>query len=164
MTAKIIIFALVSFFHDLFTAIWIGGLIVTALAFMPAVKEALGAGPQVKKVMAAFQKRQSAWVYASMVGLILTGLLMTNRSSEFEAFFAFGNPYSAALSIKHILVLVMIGISLYRTLVLGRARSGLKPTKERLNMQLLLVNASLAVAVLLTSGFVAALARPIAGG
>ncbi|MDO9303642.1 MAG: hypothetical protein Q7T89_19805 [Anaerolineales bacterium] len=163
MTPQTIVFALVSFFHDLFTVIWMGGLIVTVLAYMPAVKEALGAGPQVKKVMTAFQKRQSVWVYVSMAGLILTGLLMTNRSSEFESLFAFGNPYSVALSIKHILVLVMIGISLYRTLVLGRAPSGMTPQKERLNVQLLLVNAALAVAVLLTSGFAAALARPISG-
>ncbi|NOH04571.1 MAG: hypothetical protein HND47_22695 [Chloroflexi bacterium] len=83
MTAKFIVFALVSFFHDLFTAVWMGGLIVTALSFMPSVKEALGAGPQVKKVMTAFQKRQSIWVYVSMAGLVLTGLLMTNRSPEF---------------------------------------------------------------------------------
>lgn len=164
MTAKIIVFALVSFFHDLFTAIWMGGLIVTVLAYMPAVKEALGAGPQVKKVMTAFQKRQSVWVYGSMTGLILTGLLMTNRSPEFEALFAFGNPYSAALSIKHILIIAMIGISLYRTLVLGRISPGMTPEKERLNMKLLFINAALAVIVLLISGFVAALARPISGG
>ena len=99
MTAKIIAFALISFFHNLFTAIWMGGLIVTVLAFLPAVKETLGAGPQVKKVMMAFQKRQSVWVYVSMAGLILTGLLMTNRSPQFESLFAFGNPYSVALSI-----------------------------------------------------------------
>ena len=162
MTPQIIVFALVSFFHDLFTAIWMGGLIVSVLAFMPAVKEALGAGPQIKKVMTAFQKRQSVWVYVSMAGLILTGLLMTNRSPEFESLFAFGNAYSAALSVKHILVVAMIGISLYRALVLGRA--ALTPDKERLNMQLLFINAALAVVVLLTSGFTAALARPISGG
>ncbi|MDL1910471.1 hypothetical protein FBQ81_07225 [Chloroflexi bacterium CFX6] len=163
MTAKIIVFALVSFFHDLFTAVWMGGLIVTALSFMPSVKEALGAGPQVKKVMTTFQKRQSVWVYVSMAGLILTGLLMTNRSPEYEALFSFGNAYSAMLSIKHILVLAMIGISLYRALVLGRARA-MTPEKERLNVRLLLINAGLAVTVLLVSGFVAALARPIVGG
>lgn len=164
MTPQMFVFALVSFFHDLFTAIWMGGLIVSTLAFLPAVKDALGPGPQVKKVMAAFQKRQSVWVYVSMVGLILTGLLMTNRSPEFEALFAFGNPYSAALSTKHILAILMIGISLYRALVLGRARSRMTPEKERLNVQLVIANAVLAVTVLLASGFVAALARPISGG
>ncbi len=157
MTPQTIVFALVSFFHHLFTAIWMGGLLVTVLAYLPAVKNALGAGPQVKKVMMEFQKRQSVWVYVSMAGLILTGLLMTNRSPQFESLFGFGNPYSVALSIKHILVIAMIGVSLYR--VLGR--STMTPEKERLNMKLLFINAVLAVLVLLTSGFTAALARPL---
>lgn len=157
MTPQTIVFALVSFFHDLFTAIWMGGLLVTVLAYLPAVKNALGAGPQVKKVMMEFQKRQSVWVYVSMAGLILTGLLMTNRSPQFESLFGFGNPYSVALSIKHILVIAMIGVSLYR--VLGR--STMTPEKERLNMKILFINAALAVLVLLTSGFTAALARPL---
>jgi putative copper export protein len=113
--------------------------------------------------MMAFQKRQSIWVYVSMAGLILTGLLMTNRSPQFESLFAFGNPYSVALSIKHILVVVMIGISLYRTLALGNAQSDTNPKKERLSVQLLLMNAALAVVVLLISGFTSALANPLAG-
>jgi len=162
MTPQTIVFALVSFFHDLFTAIWMGGLLVTVLAYLPAVKNALGAGQQVKKVMTEFQKRQSVWVYVSMAGLILTGLLMTNRSPEYVSLFSFGNAYSATLSIKHILVIAMIGVSLYRALVLGR--SAMTPEKERLNMKLLFINAALAVLVLLTSGFTAALARPISGG
>lgn len=161
MTAKLIVFALVSFFHDLFTAIWIGGLIVTGLVFMPVVKDVLGAGPQTKKIMATFQKKQSVWVYISMTGLLLTGLLMNNRSPEFEHLFAFSNPYSIALSIKHILVLAMIGISLYRALVLGKEKGPSSPAKERLNTQLLLTNITLAFLVLLTSGFVAALAKPL---
>jgi len=81
MIARTIVIALVTFFHDLFTVVWIGGMIVTVISYMPAVNDALGTGPQVKKVMIAFQKRQSIWVYISMVVLILTGLMMSNRSS-----------------------------------------------------------------------------------
>ena len=161
MPTKFAVFALVSFLHDLFIAIWMGGLIVTALAFMPAVKNVLGASPQTKKIMNAFQKRQSIWVDISIVGLILTGLLMTNRSPEFEQLFGFGNPYMTALSIKHILVLVMIGITLYRSLILGRAQGPSSQQKERLNEKLLLANVVLAFSVLLASEFVAALARPL---
>ena len=157
------VFALASFFHDLFTVIWMGGLIVTAIGFLPALKKSLGPGPQVKQVMMAFQKRQSAWVYISMIGLIVTGLMMSRKSLEFERLFGFGNPYSVVLSIKHILVILMVGVTLYRTLVLGRAQAGMTPEKERLNLQLLLVNAALAVAVLFASGLVAALAGPLPG-
>ncbi len=163
MPTKTIVFALVSFFHDLFTVIWMGGLIVTVISFLPALKDALGPGPQVKKVMMAFQKRQSVWVYISMVGLIATGLVMTHRSSDFEHLFGFGNAYSVALSLKHILVIGMIGITLYRTLVLGRDPAGMTQEKERLNLRLLLVNVVLAVVVLLLSGLVAAFNSPLHG-
>lgn len=99
-----------------------------------------------------------------MVGLILTGLLMAKRRPEFETLFGFSNPYSAGLSIKHILIIAMIGIALYRSLVLGRPKAGMTPEKEHLSLQLVLVNAALALAVLLASGFAAALAKPLTGG
>ncbi|MHC1739888.1 MAG: CopD family protein [Anaerolineaceae bacterium] len=161
MAVKTLVFAFVSFFHDLFTVIWMGGLVVTVISYLPALKEALGPGPQVKKVMIAFQKRQSVWVYVSMVGLILTGLLMSNRTPEFEHLFGFDNAYSVALSIKHILVILMIGITLYRSLVLSQPKAVMTPKKEHLSFQLLIVNVVIAIAVLFTSGLVAALAKPL---
>lgn len=163
MAAKTLVFAFVSFFHDLFTVIWMGGLVVTILSYMPALKEALGPGPQIKKVMIAFQKRQSIWVYVSMGGLILTGLLMSNRNPDFEHLFGFGNTYSVTLSIKHILVILMIGITLYRSLILNRNQAMLTQEKERLSFQLLIINAITAIAVLFTSGMVAALTQPFSG-
>ena len=163
MAAKTLVFAFVSFFHDLFTVIWMGGLVVTVLSYIPALKEALGPGPQIKKVMIAFQKRQSIWVYVSMGGLILTGLLMSNRNPEFEHLFGFGNAYSVTLSIKHILVILMIGITLYRSLILSRPQAVITPEKERLSFQLLIINAITAIAVLLTSGLIAALTQPFSG-
>lgn len=163
MAAKTLVFAFVSFFHDLFTVIWMGGLVVTVLNYIPALKEALGPGPQIKKVMMAFQKRQSIWVYVSMGGLILTGLLMSNRNPDFEHLFGFGNTYSVTLSIKHILVILMIGITLYRSLILNRNQAMLTQEKERLSFQLLIINAITAIAVLFTSGMVAALTQPFSG-
>lgn len=161
MTEKTIVFTLMTFFHELFTVIWMGGLIVSAISFMPALQDALGPGPQLKKVMASFQKRHSIWVYISIVGLILTGIVMTHRSPAFEHLFGWRNPYSVALSIKHILVLIMIFITLYRTLVLGGKHSSPTPQNERLNRVLLFVNVLLAVLVLIVSGLVAAFNAPI---
>jgi uncharacterized membrane protein len=118
MPSKLIGFAIISFLHDLFTVIWMGGMMVTLFAYTPAVKEALGAGPQMKKVMGAFKKKQRIWVWVSMAGLIITGILMSRRSPDFVQWFSFSNPYSIALSIKHIIVIVMVGIALYRSIVL----------------------------------------------
>lgn len=153
-----IIFAIATFLHDLFTVIWMGGMIVTAISFLPAAREALGPGLQMKAVMAAFLKRQSLWVYISMAGLIATGLLLSKHSPSFTSLFTFGDPYGTILSLKHILVIVMIAISLYRAISLRRPQAEPSAKVARLGMQLLLVNAVLAVLVLLLSGSLAALA------
>ncbi len=179
MDPKVFTFSIVLFLHNLFTVVWMGGMIVNAISFMPSVRSTLGPGPEMKKVMAAFRKRQSLFVYISMVGLIVTGFLMSRRSPEFVRLFAFSNPFSIALSLKHILVLIMIGIALYRALILGRQqppapqgkkqpgpgqpgqppKPGAGPSgKEKLNALLLSINAVLAVVVLLLSAFVSAMA------
>jgi len=127
MSPKLIGFILISFFHTLFTVIWMGGMMVMLFAYMPAVKEALGPGPQTKKVLGAFKKKQRIWVWVSMAGLVLTGLLMGNRHPEYGGLFSFSNPYSIALTVKHILVIVMIGIALYRSIVLAPKTPAMAP-------------------------------------
>jgi putative copper export protein len=158
MPTKTIVFALVTFLHDLLTAVWIGGLITLGLTVMPSVKKILGKGPETKKLMDAIQKRHSVLVYISMIGLVLTGLLQANRTSAFLGLFSFGNTYSAVLAVKHILVLAMIAIAIYRSLALSQAST---PTKEKLKAALLMLNIIFGVGILLLSGFTAALSSSI---
>jgi uncharacterized membrane protein len=158
MPTKTIIFALVTFLHDLFTAVWIGGLITLGLTVMPSVKKVLGKSPQTKKLMDAIQKRHSVLIYVSLVGLVLTGLLQANRTSAFLGLFSFGNTYSAVLAVKHILVLAMIVIALYRSLALAQAFT---PVQEKLKATLLILNIVFGVSILLLSGFITALSSTI---
>ena len=157
MPTKQIVFAIVTFLHDLFTAVWVGGVITLGITVLPSAKKVLGMGPQTKKLMDAIQKRLSVLVYVSIVGLMLTGLLQANRSSEFQGLFNFGNSYSTVLAIKHILVLAMSAVALYRSLVLGRRSGPSTPSQEKLSAGLLFLNIILGVAILLLSGFSAAL-------
>jgi len=161
MLNQTIVFALVIFLHDLFTAIWIGGLITLGLTVLPSVKKSLGKGPQTKKLMNAIQKRHGVFIYVSMAGLVLTGLLQANRSPAFQGLLNFGNTYSTLLAIKHILVVAMIAIALYRSLVLGRKSGVSTPSQEKLKASLLIVNIVLGIAILLLSGFTAALSSGI---
>jgi putative copper export protein len=41
MSTQTIVFALVTFLHDLFTAVWIGGLITLGFTVMPSTKKVL---------------------------------------------------------------------------------------------------------------------------
>jgi len=153
---KQVVFAIVTFLHDLFTAIWIGGLITLGLTVLPAAKDVLGKGPDMKKLMDTIQKRLSTLVYVSIVGLILTGVLLSNRTPAFNGLFRFGNPYSTVLAIKHLAVLAMITVTLVRSLVLGRQREPSTPAREKLSVGLMFLNLALGILVLLLSGFSAA--------
>ena len=158
MNTQTIVFGLVTFLHDLFTAVWIGGLITLGLTVMPAVKKVLGKGPETKKLMDTIQKRNSVLVYASMVGLVLTGLLQANRSTAYIGLFSFGNTYSAVLAVKHILVMLMIAIALYRSLALAKTST---PKQERLKKVLMMSNIVFGIIVLMLSGFAAALSSAV---
>jgi len=158
MSTKTIVFALITFLHDLFTAVWIGGLITLGLTVMPATKKVLGKGPQTKKLMDAIQKRHSVWIYISLTGLVITGLLQSNRSPEFLGLFSFGNAYSAILAAKHILVLAMIAIALYRSLALRNTSTA---AQEKLKVTLLMLNIIFGITILLLSGFTAALSSGV---
>lgn len=149
-------FAIVTFLHDLFTVIWIGGLIVLGVTVFPAMKAVLESAPQTKKLASTIQKRQSVLVYISIVGLIVTGILQARGDPSFLGLFRVGNSYAMALTVKHILVLAMIAVALVRSLVLGRGSA--TPSRENLSARLLLLNIVLGVAVLLASGFTAAFA------
>ncbi|MFZ5916704.1 MAG: CopD family protein [Chloroflexota bacterium] len=157
MPTKQIVFALITFLHSLFTAVWVGGLITLGLSVMPSARKVLGKGPQMKQLMDTIQKRLSWLVYGSIVGLALTGLLLSNRTAAFQGLFSFANRYSAVLAVKHLLMLLMVAVALYRSLVLGRRQSQ-SPAREKLSAGLLFLNMALGIGVLLLSGFSAALA------
>ena len=156
MPDKIIVFTLVTFLHNLFTAVWIGGMFTLGLSVFPAVKKSLGPGPQTKQLVKSIQEKHSLWVYISMAGLVLTGLLMSNRSAEFGGLFSFQNAFSSALTVKHLLVIIMILVTLYRSLILGQGKGPSSPEQEKLNARLLITNIVLGTAVLLISGLTAA--------
>ncbi|HEY77454.1 MAG TPA: hypothetical protein G4O00_14960 [Thermoflexia bacterium] len=158
---KQIVFPIVTFLHDLFTAIWVGGLITLGVTVLPSAKKVLGMGPETKRLMDAIQRRLSILIYISIAGLILTGLLLSNRSPSFQGLFHFGDVYSTLLSVKHILVLVMIAVALYRSLVLGRSRKPLGPTQEKVKAGLLFLNIGLGIGVLLLSAICAALSAGV---
>ena len=158
MLSQLIIFGLITFLHDLFTAVWIGSLITLGFSVMPSVKKVLEKGPQVKKVMEEVQKRNKVLVYISMVGLALTGILKASQSSEFMGLFNFGNAYSAVMASKHILVLIMVTIVLYRSLALAKTTT---PQQERMKKALMMMNIVLGIIVLLLSGFAVALSSAV---
>jgi len=172
------VFVVMTFFHNLFTAAWIGGLLAMVFTFMPSAKKVLGKGPELKQLTGLVQKRQSLVVSVSLVGLALTGLLLTKRSPTAGELFGFSTTYAALLSLKHILYLVMIVLAVLRTLFSRRqqpealnadvntaANAGRKGGQPQNNTAaiLMLANAVAGVLVLLLSSVLAVISSVPAG-
>lgn len=157
MTNTILLSAIARFLHNLFTAVWVGGLLMLTLTIVPAAKQMFGSNPQAKNMVNAISKRHSVWVYVSIAGLILTGILQARLAPGFQGLMQFSNLYSAVLSIKHILAAAMVAIALYRSLVLVPRQAAATPAQNRLSLALLFTNTALGVVVLFLSGLSAAL-------
>lgn len=152
-------FVLVKFLHDLFTAIWIGGLITLGITILPAIKKQKLQGLQNKLLLDSIQKRLNILVFASIVGLWLTGMLLANRSTSFQSFLNTSNTYSAALAAKHILVIIMTALAVFRSLTIVRFKKLEGKNAEKVGTVIILCNIMLGIAVLLLSGYTAALAN-----
>lgn len=152
MQDKQVMIAFMTFFHDLFTTVWVGGIISLGVIVMPSVKKVLGMGPQTKQLMEVIQKRLSKFVYVSIIGLIITGILKSKSAPGFLGIFHFGNTYSMILGIKHLLVIVMIVVAILRSQIVGRKKAP-SPEIEKAKAGLLFFNMLLGILVLLLSGF-----------
>lgn len=169
MSASVLVPALVIFLHDLFTVLWIGGILFMAFVMMPALRTArpglktsgVGSGPMpggapsasrdgllavlTKKV----QSRLGVVSIVSLVGLVVTGILLARRGGN-TGFLRFDTAYAAVLSVKHLLVVALVAVSLVRRRLMERA--------GRAAAALLAASAVLAVAILALSALNAALA------
>ncbi len=159
--APIIIPVIINFLHNVFTALWIGGMLTLAFTVLPAMRKVLGKSKEMKALNSMIKKKLSLLTYISIIGLIITGLLMSNRSvlsGLSTGFLSFGNEYSTLMSIKHLLYFVMIFLSLFRSQIVDRVKKFTPEQKMKLNMLTLLLNILAGLAVLFLSSYVSVLA------
>jgi putative copper export protein len=151
----------VLFLHNLFTVVWVGGLIILGTVVLPVTSKTLGRGAKTKELIDNIQNRLSVFVYVSMLGLLGTGMLLANRASQFDGLFSFGNGYSTVLAIKHIVVILMVGIALFRRAALKQRGDKLQPRRRKAGLGLLYANVVLGILVLLLSAMSVVLASSI---
>jgi len=153
-----VIFGMINFLHDLFTALWIGGLAFMVIILMPVVKKYFQEKGEADRFMTKAQKRLKIVVYISIIGLIVTGILLSKQAltKHFDGPFSFTNDYSTVLSIKHILTILMVAIAIIKSLILDRIKKQSKALKKA-RMILIPINLVLGIAVLVLSGISAAL-------
>jgi uncharacterized membrane protein len=144
--------------HMLATITWIGGLAAIVL-FLPPAQRSLDADA-FATLLERIQRRLDPVGWMSLAVLVVTGLFQMNASPNYEGFFTFGNRWAAAILMKHLVFLGMIGISAYMTwgvlpgirrYAILRARGVAGPEGERLQRReitLLRLNLVLGVIVL----------------
>lgn len=154
--ANLWVLGLVKFLHDLFTVTWIGGLLTLAFVVLPSIKKTMGMTPETKQVITAIKKRLNIVVWISIVGLLVTGILLSNSSPLFEGYLSISNEYSLLLTIKHVFIALMILVVVVRGQVLPRMSNLPPPKQEKLNKVLMMTNVIFGILVLLLSGFTAA--------
>ena len=152
---------LISFLHSTFTALWIGGMLALAFSVLPAIRKILGKSKETKMLNALIKKRLSLLTYISMAGLVITGMFMARQvasSGLYTGFLSFGTEYSTLLSIKHILYIVMISLSIFRSLIVDRVKKLTPKQNQTFNMLTLMLNVLAGLAVLFLSAYTSVLA------
>lgn len=114
----------VDFLHLLATVSWIGGMIYINVVLMPTLP---ALGPESRgTLMGAAAKRFAMVSWSSVVVLLLTGLQKTPTGMLFDL----STSYGITLTIKHILVLIMIGGGLFITFVIVPRMTALAPKPQ----------------------------------
>jgi uncharacterized membrane protein len=157
MTPQFVVQGLAGFLHNLFTVVWVGGLVMIVLTLLPSTKDVFGNGPQTRDLMNAINKRHRKWVYISILGLFITGVIQARAEPTFNGLLRFDSLYSSLTSIKHIFTFIMVGIALFRSLIIGNKLDGADPKLMKQSLLLIIINAFLGMGVLLLSGLMAAL-------
>ncbi len=109
--------------HAVATVLLIGHYVLLGLIYLPALNRRLGVAATrtvVEEVFAHFR----SWLYGSLVVFGVTGIYLMLVSPHYLGVGKFVNAWSILMLIKHILVLVMIGLGSYlNVIVRGWARS-----------------------------------------
>ena len=150
---------LINFLHELFTVIWIGGLLLLVLVIMPVLKKQFEE-EKFNQVNKMIKTRLSIFTYVSIVVLIVTGLLMTRLADPVQTtgFLSFESSYATLLSIKHILFILMALIAIFRSAILDRIKGIEKKTRHKISKILLLLNVIFGIAVLFLSSYLGVIA------
>ena len=155
--SQILIIAIITFIHNLFTAIWIGGMIALLISVLPSIKKQLGHTPEAKQLTDEIKNRLSKIVYLSIFMLLITGLLLSNRSPLYQGPLNLSNDYSLMLNIKHLCYLAMLAIAVVRSKFLDKLVSMKSPKYKKVNGGLLVVNILIGSVVLFLSGYISLL-------
>ena len=151
MNPQMIMIAVITFLHDFFTAVWIGGLFVLLFSTLPGLKKAGFDIKVTQETALLIQNRMQPFVIVSIIGVILTGILLSRSSGQVNGFFSFSSQYTTILSIKHIFSVLMVLLAVTRTIVLNKSKNSKSKKLGKISAACLVANFTSGIIVLFLS-------------
>jgi len=114
MSREVLQLAIFYTLHLIATLVWLGGLITLVLISWPG---AIGTTPEGKAFVEAMEKRLRPFAGGSMFVLLVSGFVQMGSDPNYLGLFQFGNLWSAAMLMKHVVftgMLLVSGVSQYR--------------------------------------------------
>jgi len=153
-------YILAKFFHDIATITWLGGLFSMGFVVLPSTKKVLEKKSEIHNLMETIQHRLSILVYISIILLIVTGLMLAKHSGQYLGLVSLGNEYSTITTIKHVLYVSMLLITLTRSQLLDKFK--LKHEKKvKVSALLLFANIALGFIVVFLSAVLTNIAASV---
>lgn len=111
-----VLFSLFTWLHAIATVLFIGHYLLLVLIYLPAFKKQKPevAGPILSEV----SKRSRIWMYAALLTFFITGLYLMFVDPNYLGVGDFGNLWSLAMLVKHILIVVMIAMGFFYNAIL----------------------------------------------
>ena len=115
------------FVHIGASVVWFGGLLMLALLVVPELRRTLGGQPALNALLRRLRRRFALWGNLALALLLVTGLLQMTDDPNYGGLLQFGNRWSQALFIKHLLIIVL-------ALVGAALQLGVLPALERASL------------------------------
>lgn len=100
--------------HMLATVAWIGGLVSLSLLVLPAARQSLD-DQAYASLIGKLRRRLDPLGWACLIALVATGMFQMSANPNYQGFLAVDNRWAVAILIKHLVFLVMIGVSAFMT-------------------------------------------------
>lgn len=110
--AKLVLLSVLNWLHLVAVVVWIGGMVTNYLTLLPSARESLEP-PVMGRLMGSMMRRSRRLVYASIIVLLVVGVIMMLLNKEYLGLLDFGSFWSAVLLIKHIFIGILVIVVIY---------------------------------------------------
>lgn len=111
--------ALTYWLHLIATVVWVGGVALMALLIWPGARAALGV--QAAAFLQTWHKRFNPLAWLSLAVLTGTGMVQMAANPNYDGLLRIENAWSAAILVKHLAALGMVGVGVTQQQVIQPA-------------------------------------------